>query len=134
MNGLLGTMLINPLLLALATSVAFGVGRVSGVNPQPFPIFAAAGIGFVAAELAVLPIVLNKGKSPSDVFLKAFFGTVLHLGISVALGAGAIFGLKLGNTFVYWLLGAYWITLLGLCMVFVRLLRSPVESAKLSPN
>ena len=127
-------MLIHPVVLAVAALVALVVGRASGLNPNPVSILAAAGIVVVATELALLPVVLNKSKKPADVFFKAFIGTVLHLGLSVILGAVGILGFKLGSVFVYWLLGAYWITLIGLCMVFVRLLRSPDQSAKLSTN
>jgi hypothetical protein len=46
---------------------------------------------------------------------------------AVILGAVAIFGLNLAGPFVFWMLGSYWITLGGLCIVFIRVLRSPVE-------
>jgi len=127
-------MLINPAVLAVATVLALVVGRVSGLNPNPVSILAAAGIALVASELAVIPIVFNKSKDPGDTFLKALVGTVLHLGLSVVMGAIGIFGFKLGSVFVYWLLGAYWITLIGLCTVFIRLLRAPADGAKLSTN
>jgi hypothetical protein len=127
-------MLIHPALLAVATLLSLAIGRVSGLNPNPVLILAAAGIALVASELAVIPIVFNKSKDPGDVFLKALVGTVLHLGLSVVMGAVGIFALKLGSVFVYWLLGAYWITLIGLCIVFVRLFRPPVENAKVSTN
>ena len=127
-------MLINPAVLAVATVVALVVGRVSGLNPNPVPILAAAGIALIASEMAVLPTVLNKSKQPADVFMKAFGGTVVHLGLAVIMGAIGILGLKLGNVFVYWLIGAYWITLIGLCAIFIRVLRTPDQSAKLSTN
>lgn len=131
---MLRTMLIHPVLIAAATVLVLIVGRMSGHNPSAVSIVAAAAIALVASELAVVPLLLNKSKNPADVFLRAFFGTILHLVLSVILGALAIFGLKLGGIFVYWLLGAYWITLIGLCIVFVRVLRTPVQSAKLSAN
>jgi hypothetical protein len=101
---------------------------------SPVPILIAAGIGLVASELGVLPIIVKRGGDAGDRFLKGLVGTVLHLGACVVLAAVAIFGFKLGSAFVYCMLGAYWITLIGLCMVLVRLLRGPVESAKLSTN
>ena len=125
-------MLINPAVLAVATVVALVVARVAGLNPVP--ILAAAGIALIASEMAVLPMVLGRSKQPADVFIKAFGGTVIHLGLFVMMGAIGILGSKLGNVFVYWLIGAYWITLIGLCTILIRVLRSPNESAKLSTN
>jgi len=127
-------MLINPAVLAVATVLALVVGRVSGLNPNPVPILAAAGIALIASTMALLPTVLNKSKQPADVFMKAFGGTVVHLGLAIIMGAIGILGLKLGNVFVYWLIGAYWITLIGLSTIFIRVLRSPDQSAKLSTN
>ena len=131
---MLRSMLIHPVALTIGALLALAIGRATGLNPNPISIFAAAAIALVASELAVAPIVFNKSKDPANVFLKALMGTVLHLGLSVVMGAVGVFVLKLGSVFVYWLLGAYWITLIGLCTVFIRVLRSPIEGAKLSTN
>jgi len=120
-------MLINPIMLALATAIAVVTAKVLGLNPHLSSILIAAAIGLVAAEVALLPIVLSVSKNPAEIFQRAFAGTVLHLLAAVILGAVAVFGLKLGGSFVFWLLGSYWITLSGLCIVFIRLFRSPVE-------
>jgi hypothetical protein len=134
-------MLINPVLLAVATVIAIAAGKLLGLNPHIGPILLAASIGMVASELALLPIILGSSKAPVDVFQRAFAGTVLHLLISVILAAIAVFGLNLVGPFVFWMLGSYWITLSGLCIVFVKVLRSPsvsgnpvAKSGQLSAN
>jgi len=127
-------MLINPVLLTVATVIAMIVGRVSGLNPQLSSVLVAAGVGLVASETALLPIVFKRNAPPVEMFQRAFIGTVLHLGLAAILGTTAVFTLRLGNNFVFWLLGSYWITLTGLCMVFVRVLRAPAKSTERSAN
>ena len=122
-------MLINPILLVIATAVAFAITRALRWHPNLAPMLIAAAIGLVASEIALLPTLLRPRKNPADEFQQAFLGTVLHLGLAAVLGAVAVFVLKPGDSFVYWLLGLYWITLIGLCVVFVGILRAHAPSA-----
>ena len=120
----LRAILITPVLLTCAAAVAIMTARIMGLHLRLSPILVAAGIGLVASEAALVPTLLRPNASPTDGFQRAFFGTVLHLALMGALAATAIFAVKLGDSFVYWILGSYWITLAGLCVVFVGLLRA----------
>jgi hypothetical protein len=130
MTVLRGAMLVNPALLALATTVVIVAGKVSGVNLHIAPILAAAAVGLIASVTALLPIGFGGSHNPADTVRNAFAGTVLHVMICAILGAVGVFGLRLGVPFVLWMLGSYWITLGGLCFVFIRALRSPVDSGR----
>ena len=57
-------------------------------------------------------------------FQAGFAGTVIHLMLAALLAAVVMFGWKTGNAFAYWLLGMYWLSLLGLCWVIVKRLRA----------
>jgi hypothetical protein len=127
-------MLINPVLLLLAMTIVLVAGRAMGLNPHSLPIFVAGGIALLASEAALVPALLSRHAAPAEGFLRAFFGTVLHLALAVVLAAVAIFTLKLGGSFVFWLLGAYWITLTGLCVTFVRMLRATGNPASSTAN
>ena len=64
-------------------------------------------------------------RSPVTLFQSVWIGSVLHMAIAAVLGILGILLLKLSTPFVVWLLVMYWITLIGLCVAFVKTLRSP---------
>ena len=94
--------------------------RLGGVDPHPGELLAAVIVCLVSVEAAVLPLVRYRGAEPQTLFQIGFAGTVVHLVLAALLGAAAIFGLRTSNAFAYWLLGLYWLSLLGLCWAIVK--------------
>lgn len=115
---------IHPVLLLLAAAAGFAVCKLAGIDPYVRAMLLAAGVAVIASEVAVVPFVLNHDPSPAAVFQQSFLGTILHLSLCAGAGIAVMFILKPGAPFVYWLLAMYWVTLVGLCTVFIRALRA----------
>ena len=114
-----------PLAIAALIAVAVVVGKCTGASIQWPAMLLAAAIGLISGEAGLLPLLLHQGDDPAGRFQSAWIGTVLHLGLAVMLSALVLLMLKPGTVFVYWLLGMYWLTLICLCTVMVRVFRSP---------
>jgi hypothetical protein len=77
------------------------------------PIFAAA-VAATAATIGILPILRTRQTDPAGIIQLALIGTVLHILGTIVL-AGALIAAHIetvNGPFVYWLLGAYWISLI----------------------
>jgi hypothetical protein len=119
-------LLINPLVIVIATGIAFATCAAAGWNSHPREMFAAAIACLIASELAIVPLILVRGRTQSAVAQAALIGTIVHLFACAALGGGAILiarSIRLDGAFVYWLLALYWLTLIVLVTMFVRAVR-----------
>jgi hypothetical protein len=125
-------LIINPVLLAVGAAVGVGVCRAVGVNPHIPEMIAALGSSVVAGELALIPAVLARGKSNVHVAQAAFLGMVLHLLTSVALAALVILVMRPPQSFAFWMLAGYWITLVGVSVVLIKAVRraKPMPAAQ----
>ena len=121
---MLFVLLLNPAVVTLAAVSGAIVCRALGVDPHPKQLLMAACVCLLAAEAGVVPLVRQRKSDPALLFQAGFAGTVLHLAMAVLLGATALFWLKPGSAFVYWLLVMYWTTLLTLCVLIVKRLRT----------
>jgi len=121
-------MLINPVVVVVAAATGIAVCRAAGTNPHIPEMLVASGICLLAAALATIPIL----RQPADathaaLFQSAFLGSVIHLALAIAFAAVILFWRKPGSAFIYWLLAMYWLTLTGLCAVFVKRMRVPAK-------
>ena len=123
------TLLVNPVVVALAAAMNIVVCRLVGADPHLRPMLAAAGICLLAAELGILPAALGS-RAPVDLMRATLAGSAIHLLVAVAMGALVILVLRPGTPFIFWLLAMYWITLITLCVVFVRFMRAPATEVK----
>jgi hypothetical protein len=108
-----------------------GICRAVGVDPHGRDVALAAAIALVAACAGAAPIAFRRGVAADigGIFQACFLGTVLHLATAVVLTVVVLLTLRPGNAFVYWMLVMYWLTLGGLCAIFVRTLRKPTSGA-----
>jgi hypothetical protein len=120
-------MLVNPVVMLLAATAAFAGCRAAGINPHLEPMLLACGICLVASEAAIVPALLNR-KPLAALVQATFLGTVIHLGFTGILGLVTLFALDPGTSFVYWLLGMYWLTLLTTSAVFIKLVRTKPDA------
>jgi hypothetical protein len=111
-------------LVTAATAVGVTVCETAGLPMHTINAAIAAGIGLVAAIVGLLPLRFRADTTPVALFQSAWIGSIIHMAIAAALGIAALYLLKLATPFVVWLLMMYWITLMGLCVVFVKTLRS----------
>ena len=121
---MLFTLLLNPGIIALAAGLAIFVCRSLGADPHLKEMLTAAGVCLISAEVGVLPLVRKQRASPDVLFQAGFAGTILHLVLAAVMGAVVMFGFKASDAFAYWLLGMYWVSLMGLCWVIVKRLRA----------
>ena len=110
--------LLIPQLIALPAAVGIGMGHTRDAA-------LAAVIAFAAVTLALLPMQFRTDRSPATTFQFAWISSILHLATFLALGATIIFVWKPPLTFALWLLAMYWLTLVGLCIVLVSVIRQP---------
>ena len=124
---MLRALLINPLIVFGSAAVGFVACRLAHLNPHVPQMLIASGICLFAAEMGLLPLLRHRNAPPATTFQAAFIGSVLHLGVTAVLAIVVMLSLKPGTSFVFWLLAMYWLTLIGLCTLFVKKLRTPVR-------
>ena len=114
-----------PVVVALAGAIAFATIRATGHDPHIREMIAAAVACLLAGELAATPMLSARQASQAAVAQAALIGTVVHLFVCVVIAGVVILGhLPLGQSFVYWLLGLYWATLIALVVAFAKAVQS----------
>ena len=121
--------IIPPVLVIVTAVIGVVVCRAFGWDPHIKTLLGAAAVCVVVAELSLIPSLLTTETGPAAAFQAAFLGTVIHLGLVAAAAATVVFTVKPDTSFVYWILLMYWITLIGLCVGFIRAVRSSAQSA-----
>ena len=120
--------LVNPLLILVAATTGTLLCRLSGTNWHPRDLIAAAGIGLIAAEVAIAMAVARRGADTAQTAMTALIALALQMLLSIALAAVAMFSHQVGRAFVWWMLVMFWVTLLGVSAVLVRLVRNAAAS------
>jgi len=108
------SLFIIPAAIALFLALLAGALTVAGVHVRPADAIASAVIAIAAALLGILPITLRRASDPAGSWLMALAGTVIHLlVVSVASIVLILSGIiVLGDAFPFWMIGAYWLSLL----------------------
>jgi hypothetical protein len=119
-------LVLNPLFVGLLAVLGWSACRAGGINPHSRSLAIAAAVGTVAAEAAMLPLLLTRGADQATVSQAALAATVVHMLAAAGLGGGASVLLHQGQPFLYWLLAFYWLTLVGVCI-------AAVATVKLAP-
>jgi hypothetical protein len=122
-------LLINPLLILGVAIAGTAICRLSGADVHPRDLIAAAGIGLIAAEIAVIAAVIRRGTDTAQTAMNALVALVLQMLLSIALAAAAMFSQQVGRAFVWWMLIMFWVTLLGVSAVLVRLVRTAAAAS-----
>jgi hypothetical protein len=112
------------LLMLLIAAVALTGASLYGNAAHPRDAAIAASIGFIAIIAGLLPVRFAADRGAINLFQSAWIGSILHLTAFLGLGGAVIFATKPSSAFVIWLLAMYWLTLIGLCSVMIKTLRS----------
>jgi hypothetical protein len=123
------SMLLNPLIVMVAAAAGTEVCRAIGVNPHVHELLIAGGLCLLASTLGVLPIVRITQPTPASEFQAAFLGSILHMVLCLGGACAVIWLLHTSTAFVYWMIALYWLTLFGMCGIFVSRLRMPARPA-----
>jgi hypothetical protein len=111
------------LIFLVVAAIAVGAGVIGG-PPTAHAAAMAAPISVIAMIVALLPLRFAVDRSAVNLFQSAWIGSIVHMAIFVIAGGAIIFSLAPSSAFVIWLLAFYWITLIGLCFVMIKTLRS----------
>src|SRR5690349_566359 len=107
------SLLLIPLVVIVVAAGAVALCSGIGAQTQTKAVVLAAVSCLAAGELAIVPLVLSKGGNQATISQAALLGTIIHLFVSIAIAGIVIFAkLGAGQTYLYWLAGFYWITLL----------------------
>jgi hypothetical protein len=84
----------------------------------------AAGVCLIAAEIAMVPVFIVRGKPADNAVQGALISTVIHM--ALAAGGGLVV-MQLNHppqAFIYWLCAFYWTSLAGVCRVLMQVVKS----------
>jgi len=120
--GLIVTAIVAALVLRQATGHAHlrDVGIVTAIT-------------LLSSQVAMLPLLMARGKSAVTVFQSAFAGTVIHLFLMLAMGA-VIHAMKWAdrNIFLFLLLAFYWFSLVFVVISMSKIFRSYLHASPTS--
>ncbi len=110
-------------LLATAVVAALVLRQTKG-DPHLREIAFATVITIVSATVALVPLALTPRSSPVAVFQAAFGGTVIHLFLTLGIGAAAhSLGRVDRGLFLFLLLAFYWTSLVFLVIAVTQVVR-----------
>lgn len=119
------SLLLIPIFLAVACAIGVIACHVMGIDPHLKELIAAMITCLIAGGGATVPMLLARHADQGVVSQAALVGTIVQLFASIGIASVAVMGhVPLGPAFLYWLLGLYWITLIGLVIAFIRCVRS----------
>ena len=111
--------------VVMAAVIGYAICRFAGLDKQGRPALVAAIICSASAALASLPALLSRKADMATASQAGLAGTLGHLLLTLILAAAA-WMLKVVHqrqTFLLWLVALYWVSLVVLVCVVVRLIR-----------
>jgi hypothetical protein len=113
-----------PVVVAASAGAAALLLKITGVRLNPSDPINAAVIAALAANAAILPMLRTRQKDAVAIVQLALIATVLHVVVTAGLTVAAIAtGIEnIHGPFIYWMLGAYWVSLAALVWQLRRLI------------
>jgi hypothetical protein len=85
-------------------------------------------ITLASSQVAMIPLILTRKASPVAIFQAAFGGTVIHLFLTLALGAAVhAMGWVDRGLFLFLLLGFYWFSLIFVVTAMIKSFRHSTQ-------
>jgi hypothetical protein len=124
------TLLLIPLAVAAVLAAAAGLCALLGLPMHGHDLVTAAVVAIVAAELALLPAWAVRRREQATFAQLALGGTVLQMMLTVLLATAVSIArvVEPQGPFVFWLTGAYWLSLAML--VWALLSMMPPEGGR----
>jgi len=126
------SMVLIPLAVLACVGVPALILWFLHVRFSPLDPIDAAVITAIAASIGILPLLRTAQTDPTAIVQIALIGTILHLMCTAALSI-AVVTLNLANfrgPFIFWLLGAFWVSL----AILVRQLRRVMLDLTATPK
>jgi hypothetical protein len=116
----------------VTAAVAALVLRQATGNPHLRDVGIVTAITLVSSQIAMIPVLMARGKSAVTVFQSAFVGTVIHLFFTLVMGA-VIHAMKWADRgiFLFLLLAFYWFSLVFVVIAMIKIFRGYLHP---SPN
>ena len=124
MASLVKNFLIPPAIAAVVAGVGLGICAILRRPPHVQEMLIAVAVALSAAELAMIPLVIVRGKTTLEVSQAGLVATVIHLLVSAAGGVGVMQWTHSRQAFLYWLCAFYWTALAGVCRVLIRAIKA----------
>ena len=124
---------LNVLVVAVTAAGGAALLCAFGRDPHIKEMSIAAGAAIVSSFLALVPLILTRGASQIAMAQAGLVATMVHLMTAAMFAAVVILGhLPLGQSFTYWLLTFYWVTLIVVAVECARAVKlapvAPVAS------
>jgi len=118
--------------MLLAVAAGCGACILAGAGPHLRQILTAAGVCTVAGEVALVPLLLTRGCDVAAVSQAGLAATIVHMLLTVVLAVVAVEVIITGdrNGFFYALFALYWISLMFVAGVAIRMIRNATPAAK----
>lgn len=117
--------ILTPIAIAaVVCAVGSTIAPLMHRSPATREMYVAAGVALFAAELAMVPIWIVRNKAADAAAQGALVATVIHMGFSAGVGLAYQQLAHPPQAFLYWLCALYWATLLGVCRVLMRVVKS----------
>jgi hypothetical protein len=126
------SMALIPVVVAACVGIAALALKVAGVAVNLIDPLAAGIVAATAGILGILPLLRLSEPDAGTIAQRALVGTVLHLFCTCAV-AGVFIASQVVNfrgSFVFWLLGAYWVSLAILVRQLRRVMLDMIASLK----
>ena len=126
-------LILIPASIALTAAGGMTLCALLHRNAHPVEMSLAAMVAVLACLAACVPLRMARRSDQLAVSQAALVATMLHLFVTIALAAIAILGhFKLHTAFLIWLSAFYWMTLIALVLVVVRMIKTatPATSQK----
>jgi hypothetical protein len=126
------------MLVVIPLEVVAAVGAVAcllaalGAAVKPIEPALACAAAALGAVIGAAPMLRTAGRSLVATVQFALAGTVMHMMSTGILAAVLVIGgaVSIRGNFVYWLIGAYWVSLAALVWQLRRIIISRAERAK----
>jgi len=118
-------MLCFPLLLAVVAGIGSAICHAAGWSIHQRELFVAGAASLLAAEAALIPLLLTRGSDAGTVAQAGLGGTVAQMLLSIVLvGAIRLLGIQTEPyPLVWWLLVFYWVSLIAVVAAVIIAIR-----------
>ncbi len=126
------SMALIPVVVAACVGITALVLKVAGVQVHPIDPLAAGVVAAMAGMAGILPMLRISAPDPGTIAQRALIGTVLHMICTAALAIGMVASHveNIRGAFVFWLLGAYWVSLVILVWQLRRVMLEMTANLK----
>ena len=117
--------LLIPAVTLTSAVIAVAICRGIGIDAHLRELIVAFITCLAGAELAGAPLLLSRGGDQAAVAQASLIGSLVHLFVCILIAAALVLArVVVAASYLFWLLGLYWVSLMVLAVAFVKAIRS----------